>query len=724
MVLLYTLAVDWDNDGLFEGGNEDITQYAFEVEYRRGRDYASMLTGKSTAGTLTSRLNNNDGRFNSFNAASAIGNTNIVPGRKCRFNAGPIEAGQFTRANTEYLSIADNAALSTGDIDFTCTAMIKADSIGNVMTAIGKYESPVREWAIVFQTSDNRFHFGISSTGSDSQEISATTPTPAAGTWYFVAVWFDGATNTQYIQINDGTIYSAVVTPPVDRAGAFSIGSAGGTSTPWDGAIACVGFWKRVLTAAERTILYNGGFGTLYEQVSASIRTSLTSYWNLYEASGTRNDSHSTNHLTDNNTVTGAVGPGKVKWQGYLDRIEPQPSVVGHHKALLYAIGPLGFLNQKKVHTSGNTNQLTGAAIGAVLDAAAWPAAARSVDAGESTIIRWWEDEVTAFDALRDIEEQEIGYLLESGDGKVVFEDRNHRLSAPHTTSQATWSDTAGQAIRFSDIQQMDPLKEIYNIIEIPVQRFTVGALAELWTLSQSGADSPPVLPGETIAIWATYPSFDANASHVGVDAWTTPVITTDYTANSQANGLGSDLSASLGITVTKRATSMEIEIINNHATLTAYITFFQARGTPISESDEIIVKLKDDTSIARYGERTFLFPAPFHGLVADATTYGYYILSIYSKPIPVLRVKFSGSRAAAHLTEITNRDVSDRVTISAAGVADLGISEDFFVENERHMINVARHEYAEYELSPASGYVGFWVLGTSLLGQSTRLGW
>lgn len=43
----------------------------------------------------------------------------------------------------------------------------------------------------------------------------------------------------------------------------------------------------------------------------AAVITSLVSYWELNEASGTRNDAHSTNHLTDNNTVlstTGKVG--------------------------------------------------------------------------------------------------------------------------------------------------------------------------------------------------------------------------------------------------------------------------------------------------------------------------------------------------------------------------------------------------------------------------------
>lgn len=38
--------------------------------------------------------------------------------------------------------------------------------------------------------------------------------------------------------------------------------------------------------------------------------TNLISYWAMDEASGTRNDSHGTNHLTDNNTV--ASGTGKI----------------------------------------------------------------------------------------------------------------------------------------------------------------------------------------------------------------------------------------------------------------------------------------------------------------------------------------------------------------------------------------------------------------------------
>ncbi len=53
----------------------------------------------------------------------------------------------------------------------------------------------------------------------------------------------------------------------------------------------------------------NGGTGWAGAYVDrGSLITGLVSYWKLDEASGTRNDSHGVNHLTDNNTVGQAAG--------------------------------------------------------------------------------------------------------------------------------------------------------------------------------------------------------------------------------------------------------------------------------------------------------------------------------------------------------------------------------------------------------------------------------
>src|SRR5437868_1055887 len=57
------------------------------------------------------------------------------------------------------------------------------------------------------------------------------------------------------------------------------------------------------------------GFGALYlegrrrkRSVADPLRVGLVSYWPLNETSGTRLDVHGANHLTDNNTVTRALG--------------------------------------------------------------------------------------------------------------------------------------------------------------------------------------------------------------------------------------------------------------------------------------------------------------------------------------------------------------------------------------------------------------------------------
>src|SRR3990167_885680 len=339
---------------------------------------------------------------------------------------------------------------------------------------------------------------------------------------------------------SDGSADTAATSGGVrDGTAAFEIGrhTAGNYL---NGRVGATGTWKRTasnLSATELTGLYNLGKGLLYERVQntlgASLTTGLTAYWNLVEASGTRNDSASTNHLTDNATVTQAAGPGQSLFDGYVERVEPQPRLSGAHLAQLRAFGPLGRIAQKNSHTSSNVNQLSGAAIGVVLDDASWSSSLRNIDTGQTTLIRWWEDEHNAFDACRDIEETEQGYLGESSDGKIVFEDRHHRLTSPHTTSQATWSDAAAAALRYNSISQLDAWKEIYNRIEVPVRIFTVQALQECWRLAVSGADSPTLDAGETRIFFANFPTFDASADQVAVDAWTTPVATTDFTVNS-----------------------------------------------------------------------------------------------------------------------------------------------------------------------------------------------
>lgn len=218
-------------------------------------------------------------------------------------------AAQFASATSEHLSIADNAALSTGDIDFTLCAWVRLDDQAAARTVLGKYENLQKEYVIDVVAS--RFRFIVSNDGSADVVLNADTlGAPSNATWYFVVAWHDSVANTINIQVNNGTADSAAHTTGVrDGTAAFAIGSLTlNGSNYMNGRIQCVGLAKSVLSAAQRTALYNNGVALAYDQLPPDLQALMTAYWNLDEPSGTRNDSASTNHLTDNNTVT--TNPG------------------------------------------------------------------------------------------------------------------------------------------------------------------------------------------------------------------------------------------------------------------------------------------------------------------------------------------------------------------------------------------------------------------------------
>jgi hypothetical protein len=64
--------VDWDNDDDYLDAGEDVTSRLLSLEWRRGQDYASQLTGRSTAAKLTAVLDNTSGDYSSFNTGSLV----------------------------------------------------------------------------------------------------------------------------------------------------------------------------------------------------------------------------------------------------------------------------------------------------------------------------------------------------------------------------------------------------------------------------------------------------------------------------------------------------------------------------------------------------------------------------------------------------------------------------------------------------------------------------
>ena len=410
-------------------------------------------------------------------------------------------------------------------------------------------------------------------------------------------------------------------------------------------------------------------------------------------------------------------------WQGYLLRITPQVFLGGDATAILEATGPLGQINLDQIEVAMVTSQRTDQVVDDILDAAGWGSGSsyRTLDTGKTTISRYWKSQSYAVPALQEVESTEGGFVREGKDGKIVFDNRHHRLAGVGLTSQATYSDASGAARVYSNLIQDDPLPHIFNIFETDVQTYTTASVAVLWTLSETGASSPSISPGVARTWIARYPTSASANNARGVAVWTTTAATTDMLGNTAADGSGTNVTASIGISVSKSSETMDITLTNN-TSATAYITKLQARGTAITADDPASIKEEDATSKTAFGKRTWASRTKFIPDTDEALDWADFNLSVYKDPTAVLRMTYFANRDTNAINEMLDRDISERVTVVADNTADLSINRDFFIEAVSHQISANRFHKVTYLLSDAVQFSDFWVLNTSALGTSTRL--
>lgn len=721
----YKLRVDWDGSTGFAQTGAELTSRLLALATMRGRDYASNLIGKSVAGSLTGELLNTSGDYSSFKTGSPLAGY-VGPDKEIVLR-GHGRAAQFTIANSEYFTGGDVLDVTTGD--FSLFGWVYIDSLSTAQGIVNKRDrasSTNLGFAVELQT-DGTLDFLISD-GTAVTTISSTTVF-STGIFYFWVLTADRSGNGQFY-INNGAAEGAasIVSQNGTLANAinFQVGAGYSSSANrfFGGRMVSVGHTGKLLSSAERTFLYRDGDGVRYRDIGltgdgSALKTSLNAWYDLQETSGNRADSENSNTLTDTNTVTDAEGIANYSlWRGFTREIEPKPNISGRNTAGVKATGPIGQVNLNKISLASASSELTGTAWDRILTEAGWPANQRTTDAGRTTMNRYYVDnEVKTLTALRQVEITETGYGGESPDGRLVFEDRRHRQLPPFNTSQAIFTDALGGALRYSSIRQLDSQAQLFHIFTLAVVTDTVGSLATLWTLTSSGSNSPSIPPGESRTFWAEFPNPNDGNDAIGVDAWTTLVENTDYEANSQAGGGGTDLSTNLTVVLSKFWQSMKI-VITNGATVPAFITLLQARGTPVTRDDPSRVTV--ETSVT--DPRTFPNPPQFIPNIGEAFDWAYWHDNVFSTVQPILEMRFLGNRDQAHLAQSFGRDISDRITVIGTNDAGLGINEDFYIEYIRMEMDAVRNTvWVTWGLSAAKNQDA-WTLGTSKLGTETRL--
>jgi hypothetical protein len=175
------------------------------------------------------------------------------------------EASQF-----EWLDVADHADLSCGDTDFTINLWVNFETGGTfkIVATKGYGYTTNYEWAL-FTDASSKLQFNVNSGAATVTSVATTGAAVSTSTWYMVSMWHDATANQIGIAVNAGSADTASCSTGVnDGTRSLEFGRTEGGALYFDGKLAYVGMWRRVLSGAERTSLYNSSAGLNYAGLS------------------------------------------------------------------------------------------------------------------------------------------------------------------------------------------------------------------------------------------------------------------------------------------------------------------------------------------------------------------------------------------------------------------------------------------------------------------------
>lgn len=233
-----------------------------------GRAYADLATFNPTSlkANLVSYWEMNE---SSGNALDSHGSNPLSPSSAIGTAAGKVGSARDLTGSQEF-SISSNASLVVRHQDFTFAGWIYYDSVSGVRWFASKYQPGTGAgWTLAKADSagTGKLAFEIGSAFGVRAGIEASVPTTS--TWYFVRAWLDVSAATVNIQINNGTVFSNSIgaVRNTDEGPLLEIGALTGFGL-LDGRVDECGYWKRVLTTAEATYLYNSGNGRSYADLA------------------------------------------------------------------------------------------------------------------------------------------------------------------------------------------------------------------------------------------------------------------------------------------------------------------------------------------------------------------------------------------------------------------------------------------------------------------------
>jgi hypothetical protein len=191
--------------------------------------------------------------------------------------------------------------------------------------------------------------------------------------------------------------------------------------------------------------------------------------------------------------------------------------------------------------------------------------AAEFEDNGDTMAYWWATPDISILEAMLAVTDAFWGKLFISAGGDLTYRTRNSTANVKASLSQK-------QLLR--DMEVAAGWDEVFSEIAATAWPLVEQSSGELWKLG----DKPLIKAGATLTVWAQfqYTGIPCPATSV-----TTPASTTDYTANTLANGSGTNKTSAISIVMTTYAAQAKLEITNGDAG-DVYLTLMRLRGVAL----------------------------------------------------------------------------------------------------------------------------------------------
>ncbi len=331
------------------------------------------------------------------------------------------------------------------------------------------------------------------------------------------------------------------------------------------------------------------------------------------------------------------------------------------------------YLRSYTARTPISTSISPSDAIDYILNAVNWPSRwGRNIDASSGVInYHFASGDKLAFSELEDVANSFLGYFFVGANGKARYIDRNiDQASVINFT----------QSILLKDISFPQPIVNRRNITRIKVRPLKAATSGVIYKVN---GDPLLVEAGKTIIRWANY-----SYNGVSVPAMNVlqPVPSTDFLANTNSDGSGTDLTGSCTFVVTDFGDNAKMTITNNSVS-NFYITFRQILGQALYEENVSDVTYPEDITTVS-NPREFVLEQRWQQSSNVAADYAAILGPFFDSKHPFPVVKMQGRPESQFIPELFDLCVLDVNKLGLVGESFRigGIEDKSLGDNCQHM--------------------------------------